>query len=138
MNVKPNTSIPKILLYSPQDKKKIDDHNVNVEEHGKKVDNLIEQKQYLREDQQFLKERMDSVNRMIKDNADIKTGLLKQSEKMEAEIKKTQSKQDALDKAIADLKNEEKRIKILELRVIKMAKDANIEKELKDLMESLK
>ena len=63
---------------------------------------------------------------------------LKKIESLDAEIKIANSKQESLDKAINDLKNEEKRIKILELKVIKLAKDANIDKELKDLMESVK
>lgn len=116
----------------------IDNHNRNVNEHIKKVDIFIQTKELHLQDEQILKDKLQKADRLIKNNSDLKSQLLLQSDKLSKEITITQSKQVSLDRSIADLKNQENAIKIKELKVNKLIHDNGLEKELKSLQESLK
>lgn len=118
--------------------KKIDAHNLGVTIHANKVDDLIQSKELHAQEEQILANKSMKVEKIIKDNIELKASLLLQSEKLSKEITITQGKQVSLDRALADLVNQENALRIKELKIKKMAHDAGLEKELKALEASLK
>jgi hypothetical protein len=116
----------------------IQDHINNIAKHNEKVDIFLQTKELHLSDEKLLEGKSQKLEKMIKENADLKASLLLQSEKLSQEIKLTQNKQSSLDRSLADLVNQENALKIKELRVTKLIRDNGIAKELKDLEESLK
>ena len=119
-------------------KDKIETHKNNVALHNTKVDSLIEQKQFHEQDKADLQNKLAQVDKLKKEQIGMKSQLLLQAEKASKAITESERKQKMLDKAIDDLKNQENNLKLKELRVQKLIKDAGISKELKELEESLK
>lgn len=117
---------------------KLETHKNNVELHNAKVDSLIEAKESHLQDEQILANKQARVEKLIKDNTELKAALLLQSDKLSKEITITQGKQVSLDRSLADLVNQENTLKIKELKIQKLAHDKGLEKELKELQESLK
>lgn len=123
------------------EKKLIEDisvHDLNVTLHRNKVNTFIESKELHLIDEQNLSIKSQRVERLIKENTELKSQLLLQADKMSQATKLAENKQVSLDKALADLINQENSLKIKELKIKKMAHDAGLQKELKDLEASLK
>lgn len=132
--------------------REIDDMNINkkeldkdIESHIKSkivldetVNRLTQAKKFHEEDKQVLKDKLEKADRLVKENSEIKAQLLLQAEKLNKEIELCKSKQSSLDKNIADLVNQENTLKVKDLKIRKMAHDAGIQKELKELEESIK
>lgn len=116
---------------------KVETHKNNVSLHNTKVDALIEQKQFHEEDKIILQNKMANVDKLIKDNIDLKSQSLLLAEKMSKATKTAEAKQFMLDRAIDDLKNQENALKIKELKIQKMIKDAGLQDELKKLQAEL-
>lgn len=114
-----------------------DIHNENVKAHKVKVDALIEQKQFHEEDKIILQDKMAKADRLIKEQITMKTQLLLQAEKADKAIKAAENKQNILDRALDDLKNQDNILKVKELRIQKMIKDAGLQDELKKLQAEL-
>lgn len=112
---------------------RIDIHNSNLSIHAENVRSIIEQRKFITEDEQAVRDKLNKANKLVKDHIDLKAALLIQSEKLAKEIEITQNKQKSLDRNIADLKNQENALKIKELQIKKMAHDAGLEKQLADL-----
>ncbi len=108
-------------------------HQGKVEEHGKNLESLAERKKFHSEDEELLKNKLAKADKLIKDQIELKSGLILQSEKLDKEISITKAKQDSLDRHIADLVNQENALKIKELKIRKMAHDAGLVKELAEL-----
>ncbi len=113
-------------------------HDNNLSVHAESVRSLAERKKFHAEDEQLLKDKLAKADKFVKDQIELKVNLLLQSENLKKEIELTKAKQVSLDKNIADLVNQENVLKIKELKIKKIAHDAGIEKELKELEASLK
>lgn len=113
-------------------------HNNNIETYEEKIILFNEHKVFLEKDKEVLKNKLQKADILINSQVELKASLLLQAEKLSKEVSLTQSKQISLDKALLDLVNQENALKIKELKIKKMAHDAGLEKELKELEESLK
>lgn len=108
-------------------------HTNNLSIYSQNVRSLAEQRGFLEEDKIILKDKLAKADKVIKDQIELKAALLLQAEKLSKEISLTQAKQSSLDKNIADLINQENSLKIKELKISKMARDAGLIKELAEL-----
>lgn len=113
----------------------IECHHNNVLEHNKKVDIFIQTKELHLQDEKMLSVRQEKLNKLVTDNAKLKADLLIQLDNLSKELSVTKRKQDFLDRSIADLSNQQNALKLKELKIMKMAHDAGIQKELKELEE---
>lgn len=116
----------------------IEIHSNNVSIHSQNVRSLSEMRKFHEEDENSLRDKLNNADRLVKEQIDIKVSLSLQEENLKKEIDTYKRKQDSLDKHIADLKNQENLLKIKELKILKIAREAGVEKELKELEESLK
>lgn len=118
--------------------KNISTHEVVLELHRNDLETLRSRKLNQSQVEDSLNIKNEKLEKLIKDNSDIKAALLLQADKLSKEIKACEQKQGSLDRNILDLTNQENLLKIKELKIIKMAREAGIEKELKSLEESIK
>lgn len=116
----------------------IEIHKSRMLNHEKREAVLLENKKYHVSQEEILKQKMQQAEKIIKDNAILKNQLMLQAEKLSKEIRLANEKQTSLDRNISDLTNQSNALKIKELKVKKMAHDAGLIKELKELEESIK
>lgn len=88
--------------------------------------------------EEILKDKIQDSDRIIKNNTNLTAELELKKSDLNKEISKSATLQESLSRNISELENEKKRIKIMELRVKKMAHDSGLDKELQELEESLK
>ncbi len=113
-------------------------HSKNLENHTERVNSLSEQRKFLEEDKQLVKDKLGKVDKLVKDHCELKAQLLLQADKASKSIKSAEDKQIMLDKALNELQHQENTLRIKELKIRKMAHEAGLQKELKELEESLK
>lgn len=113
-------------------------HSNNISIHAQNVRSLQENRKFHIEDEQTLRDKLGKADKLVKDQIDIKVNLTMQVSNLEKEIEICKQKQTSLDRHLADLVNQENILKIKELKIIKMAHDAGLRKELKELEESIK
>lgn len=116
----------------------IENHNMDKSHHDNNVLSLHELRKFHEEDKQKLNNKLAQADRLIKENTDLKASLLLQADKLSKEVRIAEEKQKSLDRALADLSNQENVLKIKDLKIRKMAHDAGLQKELKELEESTK
>lgn len=88
--------------------------------------------------EEVLKSKILEADRIIKNNSVITIELELKNKKLDEETSKSIRLQDSLSRNISDLDNQRKFVKVMELRVKKLAHDAGIDKELQELEASLK
>lgn len=116
----------------------IEFHEYDKYSYAKNLEEYSNNLMKLEEDNEILSGRIKEFELIVRKNVDLKSELLAEKNKLNEEIIKTKSMQDSLSRNIEDLDNKEKKIKIMELRIKKMAHDAGLNKEIKELEESLK
>ena len=90
------------------------------------------------ENNKLLQTRTSELNSAIKSNEAEKEKTEALNKDLEEVIKETEEKGQSFDKMNAELENKQKEIEISELKLQKLARDKGLEKELKELQESLK
>ncbi len=113
-------------------------HESNVRTYDENVRSLTEQRKFLEEDKQLIKDKLAKADKLIKDHCDLKAQLLLQADKMSKAVRTAEDKQIMLDKALTELTNQENTLKIKDLKIRKMAHDAGLQKELKELEASIR
>lgn len=83
--------------------------------------------------EQEIKFRLDEARNVIQKNEQILTESAATKRRVEGELLKLQAKQASLDRSIAELDNDKKKLQIWELKIKKFAHDNNLDKELADL-----
>lgn len=109
----------------------------NLEVHARNLAVLDQRKKFMSEDEQILKIKLEKAERLVRESVEIKAQELLQADKLSKELLACKHKQDSLDRNIADLKNQENVLKIKELKIKKLAHEAGLEKELRDLEASM-
>lgn len=113
-------------------------HKIKVSKHDKKEADFIENKKYHSFQEEELKQKLQQIDKIIKENSALKSQLLLQADKLSKELQIAKDKQVSLDRNIADLDNQSNVLKIKELRIKKLAHDNGLIKELRELEASVK
>lgn len=113
-------------------------HNSNLSTHAENVCSLAEQRSFLEEDKLVIKDKLTKASNLVSEHIELKQQLLLQADKASKAIQAAEDKQKMLYKALDELQHQENSIKIKDLKIRKMAHDAGLQKELKELEESLK
>ena len=116
----------------------IDSYKSNLSDYAEKLRSLNEQRKFLEDDKQLTQDKLQKADKILKENLATKASLMLQADKMSNAIKSAEDKQRSLDRALADLVNQENVLKIKELKINKLIRDHGLQKELKELQESVK
>ena len=113
-------------------------HEKNVSLHNDRVRVLNEQRSSVEEAWKRIDDKMLQADKLMKENIDTKAGLMMQLEQVAKDTEANVVKQKSLDTNIADLKHQENVLKIKELKIKKLAYDAGLQQQLKDLEATVK
>lgn len=126
-NIKSNELINSIVLH---------EENKNI--HCDNIRSIIEQRKFIEEDKLLVRDKLSKADKLVKDNCELKAQLLLQADKASQAIKTAENKQIMLDKALSELEHQENILKIKDLKIRKMAHEAGLQKELKELEATIK